>query len=65
VHLDADLYRSALDSLNFFCPRLVDEGIILSDDYHADGVKRAFDEFFKDKQKSVIELAGSQCIVIR
>jgi O-methyltransferase len=65
VHLDADLYRSTLDALNFFYPRLVERGIILSHDYHADGVKRAFDEFFKDKQKSVIELASSQCIVIR
>jgi O-methyltransferase len=65
VHLDADLYRSTLDSLKFFYPRLVDGGIILSHDYHADGVKRAFDEFFKDRQKPVIELASSQCIVIR
>jgi O-methyltransferase len=65
VHLDADLYRSILDSLNFFYPRLVEGGIILSHDYHADGVKRAFDEFLKDRQKSVIELASTQCILIR
>jgi hypothetical protein len=65
VHLDADLYKSTLYSLNFFYPRLVDGGLILSHDYHAEGVKRAFHEFLKDRQKLVIELASSQCIVIR
>ena len=65
VHLDADLYRSTLDSLKFFYPRLVDGGTILSHDYHADGLNRASDEFFKNKQRPVIELASSQCIVIK
>lgn len=65
VHLDADLYRSILDSLNFFYPRLVDGGIILSHDYHADSVKRAFEEFLKETKKSVLELASNQCILIR
>lgn len=65
VHLDADLYKSTLDCLTFFYPRLINGGIILSHDYHADGVKRAFREFFANTPKAVIELAGSQCIVIK
>jgi predicted O-methyltransferase YrrM len=33
VHLDADLYQSTLDSINFFWPRMTKGGIILLHDY--------------------------------
>lgn len=65
VHLDVDLYRSTLDCLKFFYPRLTSGGIILSHDYHTNGVRTAFEEFFSDKEVPVIELTGSQCIVIK
>lgn len=65
VHLDVDLYQSTIDSLEFFYPRLIQGGIILTHDYHSDGVYKAFAEFFKSKQISIIELTGSQCMIIK
>jgi len=65
IHLDADLYTTTLNALQFFYPRLVKGGIIISHDYNADSVRNAFDEFFKDKQQLVIELGGIQCLVIK
>ena len=65
VHLDADLYTSTLASLQFFYPKLISGGIILCHDYHSDGIKRAFGEFFKDSMKPIIELPSSQCIVVK
>lgn len=50
VHLDADLYQSTYDGLNFFWPRMVPSGVIILDDFEeqpaAPGVKKAFDDFF-------------------
>ena len=65
VHLDVDLYQSTIDSLEFFYPRLIQGGIILTHDYHSDGVYKAFVEFFKSKQIPIIELSGSQCMIIK
>lgn len=66
VHLDVDIYQSTIDSLNFFYPRMVKSGLIISHDYStANGVKKAFDEFFAKKPDLLFELQGSQCLVIR
>ncbi len=66
VHLDVDIYQSTKDSLEFFYPRLNSCGAIISHDYsNAEGVRRAFDEFFADKPEAVIGLSGSQCLVIK
>ena len=66
VHLDVDLYQSTRDSLRFFYPRMSVGGVILSHDYiWAAGVRKAFDEFFCDKPEPVIELCGSQCMVMK
>lgn len=66
VHIDADIYRSTIEALKFFYPRMVKRGIILSHDYTTlIGVKKAFDEFFSDKEEPVIELSTSQCMVIK
>jgi len=65
VHLDVDLYQSTIDCLNFFFPRMVIGGVILTHDYHTAGVKRAFEEFFQHKHIPWIELSGSQCMVIK
>lgn len=64
VHLDVDLYQSTLDCLNFFYPRLIQGGIILTHDYHTDGVHAAFKEFFTEKKIPIIELTGSQCMIV-
>jgi len=65
VHLDVDLYKSTKDCLEFFYPRLVPGGIILTHDYHSEGVSSAFTEFFSDKNVSVIELTSPQCMVVK
>jgi len=65
VHLDVDLYQSTLDSLNFFYPRLIQGGIIITHDYHSSGVNKAFKEYFQSKQIPIIELTGSQCMIVK
>lgn len=53
VHIDVDLYKPTLDSLEFFYPRLLEGGIILCDDYNSkgfNGAKKACDEYFNDKK---------------
>lgn len=66
VSLDVDLYSSTLDSLRFFYPRMSIGGIIMSHDYvSADGVRQAFDTFFQDKPEPIIELSGSQCLIVK
>jgi len=67
VHLDVDIYESTLSSLNFFYPRINRGGVIISHDYPGSkGVKRAFDEFFKDKLEIINEIpACDQCLVVK
>jgi O-methyltransferase len=65
VHLDVDLYKSTIDSLRFFFPKMVLGGIILIHDYHSDGIQKAFTEFKKENQIQVIELTGSQAMIIK
>jgi hypothetical protein len=68
VHLDADIYESTKAGLQFFYPRMVKGGVILSHDYRnlsSPGVKQAIDEFFADKPETVIELWKTQCLVVK
>lgn len=67
VHLDVDIYDSTKSGLEFFYPRLSRGGILISHDYPASvGVKKAFDEFFRDKPEIIVELPlCDQCLVIK
>jgi hypothetical protein len=66
VHLDADLYESALAALQFFYERLSPGGIVLCHDYPwASGVVKAIEEFFRDKPDPVIELTGYQAMIVK
>lgn len=68
VNLDVDTYKSTLDCLNFFYPRMKKGAIILSHDYrnrNAPGVKKAFDEFIIDKIETIIELWTTQCLIVK
>lgn len=66
INLDVDIYESTLNCLKFFYPRLNKGGVILSHDYiNARGVRKAFDQFFKDKKEVVVEMSGSQCLVVK
>lgn len=66
VHLDVDLYQGTLDCLDFFYPRMLPGGIMLSHDYSVlAGVRRAFDEFMDGKPEGLIELPTTQCMVVK
>ncbi|MBY8982721.1 MAG: class I SAM-dependent methyltransferase [Candidatus Lokiarchaeota archaeon] len=61
VYLDADLYKSTLEGLNFFYPRISKGGYLLIHDYHNPqesnaGVMRAVNEFMIDKMEKKIEI---------
>ena len=63
VYLDVDIYSSTKDALEFFLPRMVKGGIILSHDYpNSHGVKKAFDEFYKGTK---LELMDKQVVIIK
>jgi len=68
VHIDVDIYKSYMDCLNFFWPRLVKNGIMIFDDYHEKsclGAKKAVDEFFVDKIEKPIWPCWSQACLIK
>ena len=66
VHLDVDLYESTKSCLEFFYPRMNKGGVIISHDYICSkGVKTAFQEYFKNKPEPVLELADSQCLIMK
>jgi hypothetical protein len=73
VHLDVDLYKSTLGALEFFYPKMVPYGRIISHNYNLSpipggdtpGVKAAFMEYFEGREYSFIEIADTQCMVIK
>jgi len=66
VNLDTDLYESTLSGLEFFYPRMTRGGVIISHDYTSvPGVKKAVDNFFRKKTEPVIELSGTQCLIVK
>ena len=65
VHLDADLYRSTIDCLRYFYPRLINGGIILIHDFHTDGIKKAITEFSSENNMHIIDLSGTQGLLLK
>jgi hypothetical protein len=66
VHSDADLYSSTRAVLEFFYPRMLPGGIILSHDFDsAPGVHEAFVKYFNDLPEPVIELGGDQGMIVK
>ncbi|HTX99639.1 MAG TPA: methyltransferase domain-containing protein [Bacteroidota bacterium] len=68
VHIDVDIYRSVLDSCDFFYPRMVKGGVMVFDDYGFEscpGAKQAVDQFFSDKDERPWYLPTGQCVVIK
>jgi O-methyltransferase len=66
VHLDVDLYEGTLGSLQWFYPRLNTGAILVTHDYNfCPGVKKAFDEFFADKNDTLIELPTNQALFVK
>jgi O-methyltransferase len=68
VHIDVDLYQPTLDSIEFFYPRMVPGGIILSDDYGfttCPGARRAFDAYMSDKPEKIVHVPTGQAFIIK
>lgn len=69
VHLDVDLYKPTMDSLNFFYDKAVEGGIIITDDYLSElfpGNRKAWNEFIKNKKiKDSICLPSGQAVIIK
>jgi O-methyltransferase len=73
VYLDVDLYTSTLDGLKFFYPRLTQGGRLVSHNFNekdnpggrTPGVRKAFREFFAGSEHKIIEIAETQCMVIK
>lgn len=66
INLDVDTYESTRDSLQYFYSRMNKGGVIISHDYlYAAGVRKAVDEFFEDKPEAILELTGTQCLIVK
>ena len=68
VHIDVDLYKPTLDSLQFFYPRMVRGGVIVCDDYGfvtCPGARQAFDEFLIGKMERVVEAPTGQAFIVK
>lgn len=58
VHLDVDVYQSYYDSLNFFYPKMNNDGLILFDDYNipsCEGATRAVNEFCNNNNIEILK----------
>ena len=63
VNLDMDLYEGTRAGLEYFYPKMVPGGVILSHDYSIlAGVRKAFNEFIEDKPEALVELPSTQCV---
>jgi len=66
AHFDVDLYDGTKACLEYFYPKMIPGGIIISHDYSLlAGVQKAFDEFFEDKPEEIIDQPTTQCMVIK
>jgi O-methyltransferase len=66
VHSDVDIYESTKSVLEFFYPRMLPGGVIVTHDFaSADGVKRAFVEFLANRPEPLIELPGDQGMIVK
>lgn len=68
VHLDVDSYQSTKECLEFFLPRMVSGGVIISDDYNnptTKGVNKAVDEFVSQHNLTLHIPCPYQCYIIK
>jgi hypothetical protein len=66
AHFDVDLYEGTRACLEYFYPRMIPGGIILSHDYGIlAGVEKAFQEFVADKPEEIIEQPTTQCMLVK
>lgn len=67
VHVDLDIYRAILDTLEFCYPRM-SQGIFVFDDYgtpSCPGALQAVDEFFADKPETIFCFSTGQAMAVK
>ncbi len=67
VHVDADLYQSTYEAIEYFFPRLEPKGILMCDDYTDPkwpGVKKAVDRYCERHSLSVVALSTRQAVFL-
>lgn len=66
VHFDVDLYEGTKACLEYYYPRMMSGGIMLSHDYSIlRGVKQAFDEFVSEIPEGLVEFPSTQCMIVK
>ena len=69
IHIDLCMYKPSIQSLNFFYPKLVKGGIIISNVYNSEvfqGEKKAWDEYFQNKKnKFYFKHALNGCFLLK
>lgn len=69
VHIDVDIYPTALECCKWFWPRLVKGGIMIFDDYgfwsYRSAIKAAVDEYFANRAEKPIILPTAQAVAIK
>lgn len=66
AHFDVDLYEGTKGCLEYFYPRMIPGGVMISHDYDIlAGVQQAFREFLEDKPEEIIEQPTTQCMVVK
>jgi O-methyltransferase len=66
VHSDVDIYESTKSVLEFFYPRMLPGGVIISHDFAwAPNVQRAFTEFLDARPEPILELPGDQGMIVK
>jgi len=68
VHIDCDLEKPFIDSLNYFYPKIKKGGFLIMHDHsslHWLGGKQAIDNFFSDKPESIIPIPDKSgtCVI--
>lgn len=68
VHVDCDQYLSTRAALDWFCPRMVEGGVLLLDDYlcgSTRGARRAIDEYLKEHECWHVATHGYRGVMTR
>ena len=68
VHIDVDLYHPTSNAIEFFWDKINIGGALICDDYGSEicpGARKAMDEFFNERELSVIHLTTGQGIVFK
>jgi len=67
VHIDVDLYEPIYESLNYFFPRMSENGVIINDDFDSalfPGARKSWDKFFSEKNLKYAILDTGQAVFI-